>query len=219
MSTHRPDTGPADLRRSYDAGELTESDVDPDALAQFGRWLDEAVAYGIVEPNAMVLATATRDGGPSARTVLLKGVDERGLAFYTNYTSDKARDLDANPRAEVVFPWHAMQRQVRVAGTIERVSRAESAAYFASRPRESQLGAWASAQSQVVPDRAALDAAYAGVAARWSEEEAVPVPDFWGGYRLNPRTIEFWQGRVGRLHDRLRYRREDDHWRIERLAP
>lgn len=217
MSSSHPD--PADLRRAYTAGELSEADVDADAVVQFGRWLDDAVAYGIVEPNAMVLATATGDGVPSARTVLLKGLDERGLAFYTNYTSDKARDLDANPRAEVVFPWHAMQRQVRVAGAIERVSREESAAYFASRPRESQLGAWASAQSQVVPDRAALDAAYAELAARWPDGASIPLPDFWGGYRLAPATIEFWQGRVGRLHDRLRYRKDGDHWTIERLAP
>lgn len=219
MSASHPGTDPAGLRRTYAAGELSEHAVDVDAVAQFGRWLEDAVAYGIDEPNAMVLATASGDGVPAARTVLLKGVDERGLTFYTNYTSNKARDLDANPRAEVVFPWHAMQRQVRVAGTIERVSREETAAYFASRPRESQLGARASAQSRVVPDRATLDAAYAELEQRWPAGEAIPVPDFWGGYRLTPATIEFWQGRIGRLHDRLRYRKDGDRWRIERLAP
>lgn len=214
-----PVAGLAALRRRYARGELDEADVAPDPLTQFAAWLDEALAGQVAEPNAMVLATATSDGVPSARTVLLKGLDERGFVFYTNYESAKAADLDANPRAALVFPWHAMERQVRVTGTAERVSREESAAYFASRPRDSKLGAWASPQSQVVADRATLDRAYAELEARWGEDEEIPLPDFWGGYRVRPERVEFWQGRHGRLHDRIGYRREDAGWVIERLAP
>lgn len=218
MTTRESGTDPAVLRRRYEAGELREDAVAADPITQLRRWLDDAIDYGIAEPNAMVLATATPDGIPSARTVLLKGLDERGLTFYTNYTSAKARAIEANPRAEVVFPWHAMQRQVRVHGTVSRVSREESAAYFATRPRESQLGAWASEQSRVVPDRATLDMAYTELAERWADKE-IPLPDFWGGYRLVPLSVELWQGRIGRLHDRLRYRRADEDWIVERLAP
>lgn len=209
----------AELRQSYRRGELVEEVMATDPFQQFRAWLHDAIAAGVPEPNAMVLATAGADGVPSARTVLLKGLDEDGLAFYTNYESDKAADLDANPRAELVFPWHGMERQVRVAGVAHRVDRAESAAYFATRPRESRLGAWASRQSSVVADRAALDQAYEAVEARWSEEAEIPLPEFWGGYRVVPETVEFWQGRVGRLHDRLRYRRTADGWTLERLAP
>ena len=214
-----PAAGLAALRRRYARGELDEADLASDPLTQFAAWLDDALAGEVPEPNAMVLATATPDGVPSARTVLLKGLDERGFVFYTNYESAKAADLDANPRAALVFPWHAMERQVRVTGTVERVSREESAAYFASRPRDSRLGAWASPQSQVVADRATLDRAYAEVEGRWGEDEEVPLPDFWGGYRVRPETVEFWQGRHGRLHDRIGYRREGESWVVERLAP
>lgn len=221
MSASHSDADPAGLRRDYTAGELTEDAVDPDPLVQFNHWFDDALAFGITEPNAMVLATASADGMPSARTVLLKGLDRRGLVFYTNYASDKAHDLAANPRAEVVFPWHPMQRQVRVRGSVSRVEEGESAAYFRSRPRDSQLGAWASEQSRVVPDRAALDRVYAELDSRWPEGTSIPLPDFWGGFRLVPAAVEFWQGRVGRLHDRLRYRRPgpDATWVLERLAP
>jgi pyridoxamine 5'-phosphate oxidase len=211
--------GLAALRRRYARGELHEADMAPDPLIQFAAWLDDALAGQVPEPNAMVLATITPDGFPSARTVLLKGLDDRGFVFYTNYESAKAADLEANPRAALVFPWHAMERQVRVRGTAERISREESAAYFASRPRDSQLGAWASPQSQVVADRASLDRAYAETAERFAGTEDVPLPDFWGGYRVRPEVVEFWQGRQGRMHDRVRYRRTEEDWIMERLAP
>jgi pyridoxamine 5'-phosphate oxidase len=170
----------------------------------------------------MVIATATPDGVPSARTVLLKGVDERGFAFYTNSGSRKGAELAANPRAALVFPWHALERQVRVTGPVSVIARDEVASYFASRPRASQLGAWASPQSQVIDGRADLDARLAEVTARWPADAEVPVPDSWGGYRVAPDEIEFWAGREGRLHDRLRYRRDAEApvgWLRERLAP
>lgn len=216
-----PDADLAGLRERYAGDALGDDRLEPDPLPLFRRWLDDALERGLPEPNAMVVATSGADGRPAARTVLLKGLDERGLVFYTNYDSAKARDLAANPVAEAVFPWHAMQRQVRVTGSVSRVAETESAAYFASRPRESQLGAWASAQSQVVADRASLDAEYARIEERWSADTEIPLPPFWGGYRLAPHAIEFWQGRVGRLHDRIRYRRRDlaEAWTIERLAP
>jgi pyridoxamine 5'-phosphate oxidase len=207
----------AAMRREYAAAGLSEHDLAPDWLGQLRAWLADAVAAGLPEPNAMVLATADALGRPSARTVLLKGLDERGLAFYTNYGSRKAGDIAANPHASVVFPWHAISRQVVVAGGVERVDRADSEAYFATRPRASQLGAWASPQSRVLADRSALDAAYAEADRRFPDD--VPAPEHWGGLRLVPGTVEFWQGREGRLHDRLRYRRADDGWIVERLAP
>lgn len=210
---------PADLarmRREYEGG-LAESDLGGTWLIQFSRWLADAVTFGLPEPNAMILATAAPDARPSARTVLLKGFDDRGFTFYTNYGSRKGREASANPFASLVFPWFWMHRQVVVCGPIQRVDRAESEAYFAVRPRESQLGAWASAQSQVVPDRAAIDFAYAEASAGFPE--AVPRPEHWGGLRVVPETVEFWQGRPNRLHDRLRYRRDGDAWTIERLAP
>jgi pyridoxamine 5'-phosphate oxidase len=209
----------AELRASYQRGELLENEVDPDPIEQFRRWLHEALAADVPEPNAMVLATADADGTPSARTVLLKGLDAHGFVFFTNYESAKAADLAGNPKAELVFPWHAMERQVRVAGSVAKVTAEESEAYFTSRPRESRLGAWASRQSTVVDSRESLDRAYADVEVRWPDGTDIPLPDFWGGYRVAPAKIEFWQGRRGRLHDRLRYRREDDAWILERLAP
>lgn len=210
----------AALRSSYARAGLDEIDLAPDPLTQLRRWLADSVAAGLPEPNAIVVATADSAGRPSVRYVLLKGLDERGLVFYTNHGSAKAADLDANPRASVLFPWHALERQVRVSGAVSRVGRDETAAYFWSRPRGSQIAAWASRQTDVAASRAELDASYAAYEQRWPDGAAVPVPDFWGGYRVAIETAEFWQGRQNRLHDRLRYRRgSDDAWTVERLWP
>jgi len=209
----------AHLRRDYRRAGLDEAAVAPDPVAQFRAWLDHAVAAGVAEPNAMTLATADPEGRPSARTVLLKGLDERGFVLYTNRGSRKGRELDANPHAALVFRWDPLERQVIVNGRAGRVDDAESDAYFASRPRASQLGAWASCeQSAVVADRAAVEAALAAVEARFAGAP-VPRPPFWGGYRIAHDAVEFWQGRPGRLHDRLRYRRAGDSWAVERLSP
>lgn len=209
----------AGLRRRYLRGTLDASGVDPDPVEQVRRWLAEAQDAGLVEPNAMVLATAGASGAPSARTVLLKGLDGRGFTFFTQLRSAKGRELAENPRAALVLPWHAMDRQVLVAGDVVPVPRDEVEPYFASRPHGSRLAAWASPQSQVVPDRATLDAAWEAALARWPEGSPVPLPEHWGGYRVVPTTVELWQGRESRLHDRLRYRREGGAWVIERLAP
>jgi pyridoxamine 5'-phosphate oxidase len=212
----------AAMRVAYARSGLDEASVAADPVDQFAQWLQDAIDAGLPEPNAMVVATATEDGVPSARTVLLKGADERGFAFFTNLGSDKGAELAANPRAALVFPWHALSRQVRVTGPVSAVDRAEAADYFASRPRESQLGAWASRQSAVIGRRADLDARLAEVTDRWPAGAEVPLPDFWGGFRVAPEEVEFWAGREGRLHDRLRYRRGPDAahaWLIERLAP
>ena len=201
------------MRREYMEAGLERSDLPADPIAAFQKWFDEVVEAGLAEPNAMVVSTA----GPSSRMTLLKTVDERGFVFYTNYTSRKARELDADPRCSLLFPWHGLRRQVIVSGHAERVPRAETEAYFASRPRGSQLGAWASPQSSVVGSRAELDDRYAELERRWPGE--IPCPDFWGGYLITPDAIEFWQGRPSRLHDRLRYRCADGEWVVERLAP
>jgi pyridoxamine 5'-phosphate oxidase len=207
------------MRRDYtERGPLLETDLAADWTSQFATWFAEATAYGLPEPNAMIVATADRAGRPSARTVLLKGYDARGFVFYTNYTSRKGAEAAANPYASLVFPWFPMQRQVLVAGPVERVSRAETEAYFATRPRGSQLGAWASPQSKVVADRAAVEAGLAEAVARFGDGP-VPAPPHWGGLRVVPETVEFWQGRSSRLHDRLRYRREAGGFVVERLAP
>ncbi|MGN9806978.1 pyridoxamine 5'-phosphate oxidase [Micromonospora sp. L32] len=209
------------MRNDYAADlGLSEADLAADWYTQFDRWFADAVAAGLPEPNAMVVGTADAAGRPSGRTVLLKGYDPEGFVFYTNYTSRKGGEATANPHASLVFPWFPMQRQVVVAGPVERVDRAETEAYFASRPRGSQLGAWASAQSRVIGDRAALDEAYEAVVARFADVAQIPAPPHWGGFRVRPESVEFWQGRVSRLHDRLRFRRADGgDWVVERLAP
>ena len=190
-----------------------------DPVTQFSRWLAGATAAGLAEPTAMVLATASPDGVPRARTVLLKGYDSGGFVFYTNKTSRKGRELRANPRACLLFPWHAMHRQVIIEGDVAEVSPAQSERYFRSRPYGSQLSAWASRQSTVLAARAELDDRYARLSARWPEGTEVPMPPFWGGFVVAPQLAEFWQGRADRLHDRLRYRRAGGGWIIERLSP
>ncbi|WP_326551186.1 pyridoxamine 5'-phosphate oxidase [Micromonospora sp. NBC_01813] len=209
------------MRRDYrDAPQLRRCDLAADWCAQFGRWFADSVAANLPEPNAMVLATADVDGRPSSRTVLLKGYDETGFVFFTNHQSRKGVELAANPAASLLFPWFAISRQVEVRGAVVAVSRAETEAYFATRPRGSQLGAWASPQSQVVADRAAVDAGLVAARRRFPEPVAVPPPPHWGGLRVVPETVEFWQGRASRLHDRFRYRRDPaGYWLIERLAP
>ncbi|WP_280839243.1 pyridoxamine 5'-phosphate oxidase [Micromonospora sp. A200] len=209
------------MRNEYAADlGLSEADLAADWYTQFDRWFADAVAAGLPEPNAMIVGTADAAGRPSGRTVLLKGYDPEGFVFYTNYTSRKGGEATANPHASLVFPWFPMQRQVVVAGPVQRVDRAETEAYFASRPRGSQLGAWASAQSRVIGDRAALDEAYEAVVARFADVAQIPAPPHWGGFRVRPESVEFWQGRVSRLHDRLRFRRADGgDWVVERLAP
>jgi pyridoxamine 5'-phosphate oxidase len=209
----------ARLRREYGDAGLDTPDLEADPVTMFRRWLEETIDSGLHEPNAMVVATVG-DGRPSTRMVLLKGVDERGFVFYTNLTSRKAEEIRANPAVSLLFPWHDLQRQVRVEGTAFRVTPEEDEAYFASRPRESQLGAWASPQSQVVSSRSALDERYGGVLAQFAELDAVPLPPFWGGYRVTPEVVEFWQGRKGRMHDRLVYRAvPGEGWEVSRLAP
>ena len=214
----------ARLREYHAAVGLDESDLAPDPITQFEVWLRELADLGVPEPNAMVLSTADADGQPSSRHVLLKRVGADGFVFFTNYGSRKGRELAANPRASLCFPWFCIGRQVVVTGVVTKLTKAETDEYFASRSRASQLGAWASAhQSAVVADRAALDLAFAEVAARYGGLDPVPTPPFWGGFRVTPATIEFWQGRNARLHDRLRYRRPDDDadggWVVERLSP
>ncbi len=209
---------PAELRKEYMRRGLSESELDPDPIRQFQRWFDEATSAGLIEPNAMTLATATRDGHPSARMVLLKGFDARGFVFYTNYESRKGGELEQNPQAALVFFWVELERQVRVEGRVERAAPAESDAYFASRPLGSQIGAWASAQSRVIAGREPLERRTAELEDEYAGRE-VPRPSQWGGYRVVPHVIEFWQGRPCRLHDRLRYRQKDGGWIVERLSP
>ncbi|OHV68247.1 pyridoxamine 5'-phosphate oxidase [Pseudofrankia sp. BMG5.36] len=209
------------MRRGYGGGRLEEGDLAPTWMEQFARWFADAAAAGsgIVEPNAMVFGTADAAGRPSARTVLLKGFGAEGFLLFTNYTSRKGTESAANPHGSLVFPWYALERQVIVVGTVERVSAQRSAEYFHSRPRGSQLGAWASHQSAVLSSRAELERRDAELVERWPPGTPIPVPPFWGGLLVVPETVEFWQGRPDRLHDRLRYRRADDTWLVERLAP
>ena len=209
----------ADLRQEYSAGGLSEEDAGQDPFALFRRWFDQAVAADLPDPNAFTLATCTPEGWPSARAVLLKGLDDRGFTFFTNYDSRKGRELAANPRAALVFLWQQLERQVRVEGTVETVTAAESDEYFAVRPLGSRLGAWASPQSAVIPDRAFLEQQHAELMARYPGG-VVPRPPHWGGYRVIPRALEFWQGRPSRLHDRISFTRDESGvWLRDRLAP
>jgi pyridoxamine 5'-phosphate oxidase len=210
------------MRVSYEQGALDETDLAATWHEQLERWLDEATRAGIAEANAMVLATADPEGHPSSRTVLCKGIDARGVVFFTNYTSTKSHDLLATRFASATFPWFAMQRQAHVRGTVEKVSSAETAAYWALRPRGSQIGAWASPQSRAVNSRTTLESALANIERQFANTERIPVPPHWGGWRIRPNTVEFWQGRRDRMHDRLVFEhsgRAGTEWRVRRLAP
>ncbi|MEV4974914.1 pyridoxamine 5'-phosphate oxidase [Streptomyces scopuliridis] len=211
------------MREQYRTTPLLEKDLAPTPMDQFARWFKEAAAGDLHEPNAIVLATSTPEGRPSSRMVLLKGYDDRGFVFFTNYTSRKSDEIEANPFVSLLFPWHPLARQITITGTARRTGRDETAAYFRTRPHGSQLGAWASDQSSPIASREELLRRYDELASRYPEGEHVPVPPQWGGYRVTPRTVEFWQGHENRLHDRLRYVRdgdgEGDGWRVERLCP
>jgi pyridoxamine 5'-phosphate oxidase len=207
----------AQLRKNYTFGQLSETEVPPNPLSLFQVWFDQAVKAECPEPNSMTLATADTAGNPSARIVLLKGADQAGFTFFTNYESQKGKDLAVRPHAALLFHWHELERQVRIKGIVERVSPAESDEYFHSRPAASRIGAWASPQSAEIPNREFLEEAEKRFAADFGDKP--PRPEHWGGYRLHPTEIEFWQGRPSRLHDRIHYQLEGAHWRIARLAP
>ena len=207
-------------RKEYEQATLDETTVAPDPIRQFAVWYDEAVAAGVPEPEAMTLATATPAGRPSARVVLLRGFDARGFCFYTNYGSHKGRELTANPHAALTFHWPDLERQIRIEGRVEQTTAAESDEYFRTRPSTSRIGAWSSPQSEVISDRGSLEALFARFRADHPDDSAIPRPPNWGGFRVVPERIEFWQGRPSRLHDRLRFRRDaDGAWTLERLAP
>ncbi|WP_114652301.1 pyridoxamine 5'-phosphate oxidase [Polynucleobacter necessarius] len=207
----------AQLRKNYTFGQLSETEVPPNPLSLFQLWFDQAIKAECPEPNSMTLATADAAGNPSARIVLLKGANEAGFTFFTNYESQKGKDLAIRPQAALLFHWHELERQVRIKGIVERVSPAESDEYFHSRPAASRIGAWASPQSAEIPNREFLEEAEKRFAADFGDKP--PRPDHWGGYRLHPTEIEFWQGRPSRLHDRIHYQLDRGHWRISRLAP
>jgi pyridoxamine 5'-phosphate oxidase len=209
----------ATLRRNYALETLSETDVLPDPVSQFAVWFEEASSSQLPEPNAMTLATATREGRSSARIVLLKGFDKQGFVFFTNYESRKGEELAENPQAALLFAWLELERQIRIEGRVEKVTPEESKIYFQSRPKGSQIGAWASPQSRVVGSREVLEKRAEALRQEFSEAKMLPLPSFWGGFRLRPEVIEFWQGRESRLHDRIRYTRAGEGWKIERLAP
>ncbi len=209
----------ATLRRNYARESLDEKNVAADPFSQFARWFEEAQSGQILEPNAMTLATANRKRQPSARTVLLKEFDKNGFVFFTNYESQKGRDLAENPQAALLFTWLDLERQIRIEGKVEKISAAESEIYFQSRPKSSQIGAWASPQSQIIPGREMLLEHVAELEYLYNKVEKLPLPPFWGGYRLIPTVLEFWQGRESRLHDRIIYSKKRGKWKIERLAP
>lgn len=214
------DSSIADLRQNYTLAGLSETEVAADPIQQFQAWFQQALEANLIEPNAMTLATATPDGKPTARIVLLKGVNEQGFVFYTNYESQKGQQLIANPYAALVFLWDKLERQVRIEGKVEQLQPTESEAYFHSRPRASQLSAWASDQSRVIRDRDILEQKLTDLKAQYTEDTAIPLPPHWGGFRIVPNRIEFWQGRLSRLHDRLVYDvQTDGSWQIQRLAP
>jgi pyridoxamine 5'-phosphate oxidase len=208
----------ADLRRDYTLEALVEADANPDPFAQFQQWFDASVKAELPEPNAMTLATIDAAGSPAARIVLLKDFDNRGFVLFTNYSSHKGQELSQTPKAALVFLWAELERQVRIQGTVEKISPEESDSYFYSRPHSSRLGAWASNQSEVIPNREVLDRQLEALKAEYEGKE-VPRPPHWGGFRVKPQTIEFWQGRTSRLHDRLRYRLTEGVWAIDRLSP
>ena len=209
----------ATLRRNYSRQSLNKTDVLPSPVDQFARWFEEALQSQLPEPNAMTLATADLSARPAVRTVLLKGFDAEGFVFYTNYESSKGNDLAENPQAALLFTWLELERQIRIEGLVEKISREESLEYFQSRPLESQIGAWASPQSRVIADRSVLEARSVELQAEYAGAAVLPLPPFWGGYRLRPDCFEFWQGRESRLHDRICYTQEDGRWNIQRLAP
>ncbi len=208
----------ADLRKDYTLQELNETEVDLNPFVQFQRWFDQAVEAQLPEPNAMTVATATKEGIPSARIVLLKGFDDRGFVFYTNYSSHKAQELTDNPHAALVFLWTELERQIRIVGSVEKVSAEESDAYFYSRPIGSRLGAWTSEQSQVIANRDVLEQRLTELKTQYEHQE-ISRPPHWGGFRVKPIAIEFWQGRSSRLHDRLRYQLQNGEWMLDRLSP
>jgi pyridoxamine 5'-phosphate oxidase len=208
----------ADLRREYIKNGLLESDIDKDPFRQFSLWFEQASNAGIMEPNAMSHATVSPDGQPSMRVVLLKGVDDKGFIFFTNYESRKGKDIELNPKSSLLFFWGELERQVRIEGTIEKISQESSKAYFDSRPEGSRIGAWSSDQSTIVASRDVLESRFDENMSRFAGKD-IPMPDYWGGYRLVPTMLEFWQGRGSRMHDRIRYRLVDNTWLIDRLSP
>ena len=209
----------SDFRKEYNAGELSKSGMKYNPMLQFEQWMEDAIQFGMPEPNAMILATSTLEGKPSARCVLLKESNERGFVFFTNYQSRKGRELNANPFAALVFDWHEMERQIRIEGHVEKLSEKESDVYFHSRPISSQIGAWASPQSQIIDSRETLDNSFRQYEKKLIDYPSIPRPSYWGGFIVIPYLIEFWQGRPNRLHDRIVYYRNDENWQINRLAP